>query len=139
MCSRYRYYQKKYNSDYPLQGIIRQEHVTLQNVEITQLYDLIKKYLQQLKLDIIHVEVMIRGNEGNYDLILRTGAWGKDIIVPTAIAGVLTAGVAAIPVAAVSGYRAHSFENNFWNSIKKTLSEIGKANATMSEPVTVTH
>ena len=61
---------KKYNSDYPLQGIMRQEHVTLQNVEITQLYDLIKKYLQQLKLDIIHVEVMIRGNEGNYDLIL---------------------------------------------------------------------
>ena len=38
---------------------------------------------------------MISGNEGNYDLILRTGAWGKDIIVPTVIAGVLTAGVAA--------------------------------------------
>ncbi|MGC2598182.1 MAG: hypothetical protein WA395_08630 [Nitrososphaeraceae archaeon] len=44
---------------------------------------------------------MISGNEGNYDLILRTGAWGKDIIVPTAIAGVLTAGIAAIPAAAV--------------------------------------
>ena len=33
---------------------------------------------------------MISGKEGNYDLILRTGAWGKDIIVPTVIAGVLT-------------------------------------------------
>ena len=32
---------------------MRQEHVTLQNVEISQLYDLIKKYLQELKLDII--------------------------------------------------------------------------------------
>ena len=40
---------------------------------------------------------MISGTKGNYDLILRTGAWGKDIIVPTVIAGVLTAGVAAIP------------------------------------------
>jgi hypothetical protein len=145
---------------------MRQEHVTLQNVEVSQLYDRIKKYLQELKLDIIHeekienywnikahkgtkgsiiignvrdVEVMISGTEANYDLILRTGAWGKDIIVPAAIAGVLTAGVAAVPVAAVSGYRAHSFEKNFWNYIKKTLSDIGKANATMSDPVTVTH
>ena len=57
---------------------------------------------------------MISGTESNYDLILRTGAWGKDIIVPTAIAGVLTAGVAAIPAAAVKGYRAHSFERNFF-------------------------
>ncbi|MGB7954000.1 MAG: hypothetical protein WCF23_08460 [Candidatus Nitrosopolaris sp.] len=82
---------------------------------------------------------MISGIEGNYDLILRTGAWGKDIIVPTAIAGVLTAGIAVIPVAAVSGYRAHSFEKNFWGYIKKTLSDLGKGKATMSEPVTVTH
>ncbi|MFZ0328261.1 MAG: hypothetical protein WBP64_00420 [Nitrososphaeraceae archaeon] len=145
---------------------MRQEHVTLQNVEVSQVYDQIKKYLQGLKLDIIHeekienywdlkahkgtkgsviignvrdVEVMISGTEGNYDLILRTGAWGKDIIVPTAIAGVLTAGVALIPVAAVSGYRAHAFEKNFWNFIKKTLADTGNANATMSEPVTVTH
>jgi hypothetical protein len=145
---------------------LRQKHVTLQNVEVSQVYDQIKKYLQGLKLDIIHeekienywnikahkgtkgsviignvrdVEVMISGTEGNYDLILRTGAWGKDIIVPTAIAGVLTAGVAVIPVAAVSGYRAHAFEKNFWNFIKKTLADTGNANATMSEPVTVTH
>lgn len=145
---------------------MRQENVTLQNVEFSQVYDQIKKYLQGLKLDIIHeekienywnikahkgtkgsviignvrdVEVMISGTEGSYDLILRTGAWGKDIIVPTAIAGVLTAGVAVIPVAAVSGYRAHAFEKNFWNFIKKTLADTGNANATMSEPVTVTH
>ena len=145
---------------------MRQEHVTLQNVEVSQVYDQIKKYLQGLKLDIIHeekienywdlkahkgtkgsviignvrdVEVMISGSEGNYDLILRTGAWGKDIIVPTAIAGVLTAGVAVIPVAAVSGYRAHAFEKNFWNFIKKTLADTGNANAIMSDPVTVTH
>ena len=144
---------------------MRQEHVTLQNIEIQQLYDEIKKYLKDLKLDIIHeekeenfwdlkahkgtkssviignvrdVEVMISGTQSNYDLILRTGAWGKDIIVPTAIAGVLTAGVAAIPAAAVSAYRAHAFEKHFWDHIKKALSGVGKGDATMSEPVTVT-
>ena len=145
---------------------MRQEHVTLQDVDVSQLYGQIKKYLQDIKLDIIHeekeenfwdlkahkgtkgsviignvrdVEVMISGTEGNYDLSLRTGAWGKDIIVPTAIAGVLTAGIAAIPAAAVSSYRAHAFEKNFWNYIKKTLSDIGKGNEAMSEPVVVTH
>jgi hypothetical protein len=144
---------------------MRQEHVILQDIEISQLYEQIRKYLKDQKLDIIHeenqdnywdlkahkgtkgsvvignvrdVEVMISGTERNYDLILRTGAWGKDIIVPTAIAGVLTAGLAAIPAAAVSGYRAHAFEKNFWNYIQKTISDIGKGNATMSEPVTVT-
>ena len=144
---------------------MRQEHVILQDVEISQLYDQIRKYLKDQKLDIIHeekeenfwdlkahkgtkgsvvignvrdVEVMISGAERNYDLILRTGAWGRDIVVPTAIAAVLTAGVAAIPAAAVSGYRAHAFEKNFWNYIQKTVADIGKGNATMSEPVTVT-
>ncbi len=144
---------------------MRQEHVTLQNVEVSELHDKIKKYLQDLKLDIIHeekienywnikahkgtkgsviignvrdVEVMLSGTEGNYDLILRTGAWGKDIIVPTAIATVLTAGIALVPVAAVSAYRAHAFEKNFWDYIKQTLADIGKGKATMSSPVTVT-
>jgi hypothetical protein len=145
---------------------MRQEHVTIQAVDASQLYDQIKNYLKDLKLDIIHegkednywdlkahkgtlasvvignvrdVEVMISGTEGNYDVVLRTGAWGKDIVVPTVIAGVLTAGVAAIPAAAVSTYRAHSFEKNFWDFIKRTLTEIGSDKATMSQPVVVTH
>ena len=145
---------------------MRQEHVTLQDVDVSQLYDQIKKYLKNLKLDIIYeekeenywdlkahkgslssvvignvrdVEVMISGKEGNYDLILRTGAWGKDIVVPTVIAGALTAGIAAIPAAAASSYRAHRFEKDFWDYIKKTLSDLGSEKATMSQPVVVTH
>ena len=144
---------------------MRQEHVTLQNVDISRLYDEIKKYMQGLKLDIIHedklenfwdikahkgskgsviignvrdVEVMISGKEGNYDLVLRTGAWGKDIVVPAVIAGVLTAGTGAVIIGAASAYRAHAFERNFWNFIKKALSEIGDASAYVSEPVTIT-
>ena len=144
---------------------MRQEHVTLQNVDISRLYEEIKKYMQGLKLDIIHedklenfwnikahkgtkgsviignvrdVEVMISGKEGNYDLVLRTGAWGKDIVVPAVIAGVLTAGAGTVIVGGVSAYRAHAFEKNFWNFIKKTISEIGDKSAYVSEPVIIT-
>jgi hypothetical protein len=143
---------------------MRQEHVTLYGVEASQLYDKIRQYLKDQKLDIIHeekegnyrslkahkgtagsvvignvrdVEVMMSGTEGNYELILRTGAWGRDILVPAAIAGALTAGLAAVPAAAVAGYRAHAFEKHFWDYIQKTLAEIGKGKAEMSEPVTV--
>ena len=145
---------------------MRQVHVTLQNVDVSRLYEEIKKYMQGLKLDIIHedklenfwnikahkgtkgsviignvrdVEVMISGKEGNYDLVLRTGAWGKDIVVPAVIAGVLTAGTGAVIIGGVSAYRAHAFEKNFWDYIKKTLSDIGSEKATMSQPVVVTH
>ncbi|HZB00362.1 MAG TPA: hypothetical protein VE308_05010 [Nitrososphaera sp.] len=144
---------------------MRQEHVTLQGVEISQLYDQIRNYLKDKKLDIINeekednfwdikahkgtkgsiiignvrdVEVMISGREGNYDLILRTGAWGKDIVVPAVIAGVLTAGVGAVLAGGASAYRAHAFEKHFWDFVQKTLAEIGKGKSAMSEPVTVT-
>jgi len=73
-----------------------------------------------------------------YDIVLRTGAWGKDIIVPTVIAGALTAGIAAAPVAAIEAYRAHSFEKKFWEFITTNLSEIGEGKGTMSTIVTVT-
>jgi hypothetical protein len=144
---------------------MRQEHVTIQNVDVSKLYDQIKKYLQDLKLDIIHedkaenywdikahkgtltsvvignvrdVEVMISGTEGNYDLVLRTGAWGKDIVVPAVIAGVLTAGAGAVVAGGVSAYRAHAFEKKFWEYIKQTLSKVGDQSAYVSEPVTIT-
>ena len=145
---------------------MRQEHVTLKNVEISELFDRIRKHLEEIKLDIIHedkqkdywnlkahkgstgsivvgnirdVEVMISGTkEQGHDLILRTGAWGKDIIVPTAIATVATAGLATIPVALAEIYRAHAFEKHFWDFIRKTTSDIGKGKSEVSSPVTIT-
>ena len=145
---------------------MRQEHVTLKNVEISRLFDRIKEHLQEIKLDIISeekekdfwnvkahkgsagsvvvgnirdVEVMISGSKDQgHDLILRTGAWGKDIIVPTAIATVATAGIATIPVALAEIYRAHKFEKHFWDFIRKETSDIGKGKVEMSEPVTIT-
>lgn len=153
-----------YNRGYQLKEVMRQEHVSLQNVQISELYDLIKKYLQDLKLEIIHeeiyenfwsikahkggkgsviignvreAEVMISGSNDNYDLILRTGAWGRNIIVPAAIASVVTLGVGAA-VGGVEAYRAHTFEKNFWEYINKMISNIGKGKATMSSPMTMT-
>ena len=145
---------------------MRQEHITLKNVDISKLFERIKKHLQEIELDIIHeekqkdywnlkahkgskgsivvgnirdVEVMISGTkESGHDLILRTGAWGKDIIVPTAIAGAATAGIAAIPVALAEIYRAHAFEKHFWDFIRTTTAEIAKGKAEMSSPVTIT-
>ena len=35
---------------------MRQEHVTLKNVEVERLFELIKKHLQEIELDIIHEE-----------------------------------------------------------------------------------
>ena len=72
-------------------------------------------------------------------MVLRTGAWGKDIVVPAVWIGTATLGVGAIPAALATGYRAHAFERNFWDYIKKTLSEIGSEKATTSQPVVVTH
>jgi hypothetical protein len=145
---------------------MRQEHVTLKNVEISELFDRIKKHLQEIKLDIIHeekekdfwnlkahkgtkgsvvvgnirdVEIMISGNkELGHDLVLRTGAWGKDIIVPTAIWGIATAGLAVAPVALAEIYRAHAFEKHFWDFIRKETADLGKGKAEVSSPVTIT-
>ena len=147
---------------------MRQEHATLYDVQISELYDRIKGYLKALKFEIIHeendedywdlkahkggkasvivgnvrdVEIMISGAKSATpycDIVLRTGAWGKDIVVPTVIAGALTAGLAAAPVAAIEAYRAHSFEKKFWEFITSTLSDIGEGKGTMSTTVTVT-
>ena len=53
-----------------------QEHVTLQNVDVSRLYDQTKKYLQELKLDIIY-----EGKEENYwNLQAHKGSRGSLII-----------------------------------------------------------
>jgi hypothetical protein len=39
-----------------------------------------------------------RTKESGHDLVLRTGAWRKDIIVPTAVWDIATAGLATVPV-----------------------------------------
>ena len=141
---------------------MREEHVNLNNIEVSDLYDAIKTHLQQdLKLDIIHedkfenywsikayrggkintiigsvrdVEIIISGAENNYDLVLRTGAWGRDIFIPGAIAGIAAGGIGAGVVAGLEIFRAYSFENDFWKWLNQTVQEIGKGKASISKP-----
>lgn len=140
---------------------MREEYVSLSNIEISNLIKEIKKYFIDLKLDIIHeekfdkfwsikayrggvtntitgsvrdVEVMINGNGNNYDLVLRTGAWGRDIFVPGAIAGVITGGLGAGVVAGLEIFRAYSFEKSFWEWLTGKVTEIGGKKVSMTEP-----
>lgn len=55
---------------------MRQEHVTLYNVQISQLYDRIKEYLKGLKLDIIHEE----NDEDYWDIKAHEGGKGSVIV-----------------------------------------------------------
>src|SRR5215831_8796127 len=87
--------------------------------------------------NIREAEVMISGSKGHYDLILSTGAWGKNIIIPGAIASIATLGVGAA-VGGISALRAHTFEKNFWEYVNSMIANIGKGKATISEPETVT-
>lgn len=61
-----------------------------------------------------------------YDIVLRTGAWGKGIVFPSVIPSALIAEIASVPVAAIENYRAHSYEKKFWEFITTNSSEIGK-------------
>lgn len=78
---------------------------------------------------------MINGNGNNYDLVLRTGAWGRDIFVPGAIAGVITGGLGAGVVAGLEIFRAYSFEKSFWEWLTGKVTEIGGKKVSMTEPM----
>ena len=55
---------------------MRQEHVTLKNVGISKLFDLIKKHLQEIELDIIHEEKQ----KDYWDLKAHKGSKGSIIV-----------------------------------------------------------
>ncbi len=55
---------------------MRQEHVTLYDVQISQLYDRIKEYLKVLKLDIIHEEK----DEDYWDINIRISSGMKKVL-----------------------------------------------------------
>ena len=55
---------------------MRQEHVTLKNVEISKLFELIKKHLQEIKLDIIHEEK----HQDYWDLKAHKGGKGRIVV-----------------------------------------------------------
>jgi hypothetical protein len=167
---------------------MREERVTLSKIDVKKLIKSTKNHLQELGLKIIHedkfegyhsikahkggkmalltgsirdVEILITGKDKDYDLTLRTGAWGRDIAIPAIFGGiwgsastasvtagaiaagaaivsgtVITAGVplvAGASVAVVEAYRAEKFEMNFWAWLNKEIASLGKE-AKMSTP-----
>ena len=67
---------KKYKRDCTLSDLMRQEHVTLYNVQISELYDRIKEYLKGLKLDIVQEEK----DEDYWDIKAHKGGRGSMIV-----------------------------------------------------------
>ncbi len=108
---------------------MREERVVLSSIDVERLVKAAKDHLQELGLKIIDedvfegyysikahkggnlaiatgnvrdVEILITGTEKNYELRLRTGAWGRDIVIPSLLGGALIrAGAAALPTTAV--------------------------------------
>ena len=127
---------------------MKEEMVALSNVNVDNLITLTKQHLQELRLEIIHeekhddgywsikahrggklaaitgsirdVEILIVGTNNQYELTLRTGAWGRDIAIPALLASMVSiAGAAAVAAAEV--YRAHKFEKDFWDWLNKQV------------------
>lgn len=159
---------------------MREERVTLNKIDAKRLVHDAKSHLQELGLKIIHedafegyhsikahkggklalvtgnirdVELIISGTDKDYELTLRTGAWGRDVVIPTIFGGILgkvgmtiaastvaigsvmgpgTAGVTGTPiavgaaVAVLEAYRAGQFEKNFWTWLNKEIVNLGK-------------
>lgn len=140
---------------------MKEERVQLNNVEASRLFSDIKGHLKDLGLQIIHedtqegywsvkahkggklsvitgsirdVEIMITGSGNNYDLTLRTGAWGRDIAIPSLLASTVSLGAGAA-VAGAEIYRAHKFEKNFWEWLNQRTTSL---NVSMSQPLPAT-
>lgn len=142
---------------------MREERVTLSKIDAERLVKAARDHLQELGLKIIDedsfegynsikahkggkvalvtgsvrdVELLITGTDKNYELTLRTGAWGRDIAIPALILGVFSFG-AGVVAAGVEAYRAGKFEKDFWTWLNKEIVNLGKE-ATISTPQVVT-
>jgi hypothetical protein len=131
---------------------MREERVTLSTIDLERLVKSTKDHLQELGLKIINedifegyhsikaykggilalvtgsvrdVEILITGKDKDYELTLRTGAWGRDIAIPSLLISGLSFGAGAV-VAGTEVFRAVMFEKNFWAWLNNEMISIGK-------------
>ena len=136
---------------------MKEEYVKLGSLEIDKLKSSIKQHMSELGLQVLHedshdgywsikahkggkisaitgsirdVEIMITGSNSAYELVLRTGAWGRDIAIPALLASAVSFGAGAA-VAGAEAYRAHKFEKNFWEWLSQ---QVRGLNTTITEP-----
>jgi hypothetical protein len=141
---------------------MREERVTLSKIDVERLVKSIKDHLENMGLKIIHeeilegyhsikaykggipslvtgsvrdVEILITGKDKDYELTLRTGAWGRDIAIPSLLISGLSFGAGAV-VAGVEVLRAVMFEKNFWTWLNNEILNLGKESV-MSTPVVI--
>ncbi|MHB8602470.1 MAG: hypothetical protein ACYC6W_06310 [Nitrosotalea sp.] len=141
---------------------MREERVTLNKIDVERLVKSTKNHLQELGLKIINedtfegyhsikahkgeilalvtgsirdVEILITGKDKDYELTLRTGAWGRDIAIPTLLISGFSLGAGAV-VAGTEVFRAVMFEKNFWTWLNKEIITLGKESM-MSTPQVV--
>ena len=141
---------------------MREERVTLSKIDVERLVKSIKDHLENMGLKIIHeeildgyhsikaykggipslvtgsvrdVEILITGKDKDYELTLRTGAWGRDIAIPSLLISGLSFGAGAV-VAGAEVLRAVMFEKNFWTWLNNEILNLGKE-AVMSTPVVI--
>jgi hypothetical protein len=131
---------------------MREERVILNKIDSERLVKSIKDHLQELGLKIINedifegyhsikaykggilalvtgsvrdVEILITGKDKDYELTLRTGAWGRDIAIPSLLISGLSFGAGAV-VAGTEVFRAVMFEKYFWTWLNKEIMILGK-------------
>ncbi|WP_101477472.1 hypothetical protein [Candidatus Nitrosotalea bavarica] len=131
---------------------MREERVILSKIDVDRLVISTKNHLQELGLKIIHedtfegyhsikaykggipslvtgsvrdVEILITGKDKDYELTLRTGAWGRDIAIPSLLVSGFSFGVGAV-VAGVEVLRVVMFEKNFWAWLNKEIFNLGE-------------
>jgi hypothetical protein len=139
---------------------MKEERVNISGVGAQDLYNEVKNYLSSNGFKLIHdehqdsffnvkahkggvaryvvgavrdVEVMMAGNPGNYELTLRTGAWGRDIAIPAIEATLIVdplLGIATIPAEILL---AKHFESSFWKWLRDTASRMGGGGTVVSE------
>ncbi len=66
------------------------------------------------------VDFIIAGNKDKFEVQLNTGAWGRDVLIPT-IEGLALFGLAGLAAAPAEAFFAHKFEEDLWKYIKNLI------------------
>lgn len=64
------------------------------------------------------VDLIVAGDKGKFEVQLKTGAWGRDVLIPT-IEGLAVFGIMGLAAAPAEAFFAHKFEEDLWKRIKE--------------------
>jgi hypothetical protein len=79
-------------------------------------------------------EVDVAGSNENFELTLRTGAWGRDIAIPAVEGFVILGPIGAGGGAAAGAIVAYEFERNFWKWLGSEVQRLSGGAGRLSQP-----